>query len=221
MELTTEEQQFIEKCKQKIRNGEKLTLLSIFLSLYRQECKECDADRGLELWSYFRDQPKEKETSPQIDEEMQIIVKENYALIPRQNKEVTFGHIENAEVLKVFQKNGIRFVNTLRCETTLKVTFKEITGKADYYYSESETGKAIKRYGLIINALIEYNEDASDLVMGVVYPLALSKNALMGLGNYLSAKHKSGNMKDRTFMIENRNSHTYVWNEVTQEDSNL
>ena len=124
---------------------------------------------------------------------------------------------EMGEVKKFLKRAGLRSVNTIPKDVELEIKFTGDGFKMGTY-PVPEGGKTIEREGLMTKAIITYAPEASHLIFGVEYLLCLSKNGIIGLGNYNNAHGGNHNLKDRTFKVFNKNNKTYIWTEVMTEE---
>ncbi len=122
------------------------------------------------------------------------------------------------EVNKFLKSLGVRENNTIPKQVELIIIFKDKGFKPQKYKYNTENGTG-ERAAFVINAIIKYNEEASHLVLGMVYPLALSKNGFMGLANLINATGGDFNLSDRTFTVINANGHTYIWKEISEQEN--
>ena len=116
--------------------------------------------------------------------------------------------------VKKFLEEEIRKCNTIPEKVKLEITFKESSYRLSNYEYIDRNGEMKNRKTPMIITEIKYAPKASKLIMGVPFPLAISKNAIIGLINYINSKDKNHNLKNRTFTVKNINRHTYIWKEV-------
>jgi hypothetical protein len=124
---------------------------------------------------------------------------------------------EGDGINRFMQSLGVRECNTLPEKVRLIVTFREDRIVPKKYSFKGTEGQSGDRPCFVINAIIKYNPDASHLILGGEYPLALPKNAIIGLANYLNAFSKDKKLKGRTFAVLNVNRQTYKWEEITEQ----
>lgn len=136
--------------------------------------------------------------------------------IGKENKSVAL--LERKGVKEFLKRNGVRIVNTIPEGVEIEIKFTSDEIKPGKYPAKDNSGKTIEREGLLTKAIITYTPEASKMFCGVEYLLSLSKNAFVGLFNYLNASGSSHNLGGRTFKVLNKNKHTYMWTEVYAEE---
>ncbi|MBN1386353.1 hypothetical protein JW968_05270 [Candidatus Woesearchaeota archaeon] len=142
-------------------------------------------------------------------EEAEEMFRRGEIRIPEKYKSRSYGSIVD-ELNEVF---GEREYNTLPEKVELVIIFHEEWPEAVKYqfHSKSNVGE---RNAMGILATVRYNVNASNMIMGDKYPLALSRGAMVGLANYIKNNGGNYDLNDRTFKVLNKNRKTYVWKEI-------
>lgn len=110
----------------------------------------------------------------------------------------------------------IREFNTIPERTPLEITFVEENFHIGMCPFLNKKGEEEYEKRVFAMARIKYNREASHLIMGREYPLALSKNAVLGLVNEINSQGKNFNLLNRTFVVTNKNRKTYKWKEISR-----
>jgi hypothetical protein len=119
------------------------------------------------------------------------------------------GGFFRARSLQEFMKS--RDYNTIPKKVKVTLRFLEDEPHVGTYDYRDGKGNDSKRDAALIMAEIAYEPQASHLIMGKPFPVALSKCALQGLENELQHRGFQGTLKDRTFHVYTKNCKTYVW----------
>jgi len=144
--------------------------------------------------------------------------KEVKEIMPSTTKAKCHVLLQSEKLTKIAKFLGMREANTLPENVEILVTFKDTALQPAKYSFTTQDGQHNERVGFQIDSEIRYNEDASNLIMGEVFPLMLSKNAVIGLTNCIKANGNNLDLKDRSFSVFNANKQVYRWREIPNQE---